>query len=73
MSVQPIYSERTDAVTDEQQEKERLARLMEMESAHRVVTRYAQSLNWSTEDTETILQTLGLEESPPPLKAVSRR
>lgn len=71
--MKPIYSERPDAVTVELAEKERLQKLMEQEAALRIVKQQSKKDDWTPEDTQMVLQALGLEESPAPLRASYRR
>jgi hypothetical protein len=60
-------------VVAEQIEQDKLLREQEIQTAHRAVLSHAKKNSWSPEDTDTVLQVLGIIESPPPLKQVSRR
>lgn len=61
---------RIDAETLEQ---ERLRKLREQEMALERTLEYTKEHQWSQDDTDTVLMALGLKESPPPLKTLSRR
>lgn len=46
---------------------------METAQAEEKVRAYAKRHSWDDDDTTLVLQVLGLMESPPPLRAVTRR
>lgn len=60
-------------VVAEQIERDKLLREQEIQVAHRAVLSHAKRNRWSPEDTDTVLQVLGIIESPPPLRQLSRR
>lgn len=53
--------------------KEKLRREMESLAAEQRIREYSRDHKWPDEDVDLVLQVLGLAESPPPLRAVSRR
>jgi hypothetical protein len=55
-----------------QAEREKLIRLNQEAAASRVLMAFSERHEWPGEDLETVMQALGLIESPPPLKKWSR-
>lgn len=60
-------------VDAEQLKKERLRREMELLQAEEKVRAFARRHDWEEDQVTLVLQVLGLAESPPPLRVVSRR
>lgn len=60
-------------VDAEQLKKERLHKEMEHLQAERRIKAFAKRHDWDEDQVTLVLQVLGLEESPPPLRVVSRR
>lgn len=62
-----------DAFDAEQARKDKLRKQMESTLAEKKIKAYGRRYNWNEDDVTLVLQVLGLAESPPPLRAVTRR
>lgn len=61
-----------ELVDAETLKKEKLRREMETLTAEKKIKEFAKRHNWDEDQVDLVLQVLGLAESPPPLRVVSR-